>query len=113
MKEEQMNIFKNLKGKAKARWEGLDKNGKILLAALVAIILLIGLFRALPERQKKFPVRPEAIVPVDVIEATAQDRPDLIILSGLVLADIDATLAAEKSGRVVELLADSGQGASK
>lgn len=109
MKEEQMNIFKNLKGKAKARWEGLDKNGKILLAALVAIILLIGLFRALPERQKKFPVRPEAIVPVDVIEATAQDRPDLIILSGLVLADIDATLAAEKSGRVVELLADRGQ----
>lgn len=109
MKEEQMNIFKTLTAKAKARWEGLDKNGKILFSALVVILLLIMLFKALPDREKKFPVRPEAIVPVNVIEAATKDRADLIILSGLVLADIDATLAAEKSGRVVELLADRGE----
>ncbi len=109
MKEKLKEFFENLAGKLKARWEGLDKNGKILLAALVAIILLIGFFKMLPERQKKLPVRPEVIVPVQVIEAAAQDRADLIILSGLVLADIDATLAAEKSGRVVELLADRGE----
>ena len=109
MKEKQEEFFKPLKEKAKDFWGKMDKTGKVLLSVLGGVILLIILFKALPDPQKKFPVRPETIVPVEVIEAVAKDHPDIIILSGLVLADIDATLAAEKSGREVELLADRGQ----
>jgi len=59
--------------------------------------------------KRELPPKQVASVPVQVIEAIAKDRPDIIILSGLVLADIDATLAAEKAGRVVELLAERGE----
>jgi len=100
---------KQLAEKTKALWGKLDKTGKILLSVLGGIILLILLFNVLPPRKKELPAQPVVRVPVQVVEAVAKDRPDIIVLPGLVMADVDATLAAEKSGRVVELLADRGQ----
>jgi len=93
----------------RAAFNRLDKTGKILVSALGVVILFIVLFKVLPDRKRELPPKPVASVPVQVIEAVAKDRPDIIILSGLVLADIDATLAAEKAGRVVELLAERGE----
>jgi membrane fusion protein (multidrug efflux system) len=40
---------------------------------------------------------------------TAADRPDIIVLPGLILANVDAKLAAEKAGRVVDIYAERGQ----
>lgn len=95
--------------KTRAAWERLDKSGKVLTASLGTIALLILLFIALPDRRKELPPQPVLSVPVEVIEAIEKDRPDMIVLPGLVLAHVDATLAAEKAGRVVELLAERGQ----
>jgi membrane fusion protein (multidrug efflux system) len=44
-----------------------------------------------------------------VVKVTAEDRPDIIILPGLILANVDAKLAAEKAGRVMEIYAERGQ----
>ena len=90
-------------------WKRLDKTGKILLGALGTVLLLIVVFKALPERREQLPPKPEETIPVQVVEVTAEDRPDIIVLPGLVLADIDAKLAAEKAGRVVEILVERGE----
>jgi len=113
MKEKLKEFFKPLIEKAKAFWGRLDKTGKILISVLGGIILLIMLFNVLPPRKKELPKQPVVKVPVQVVEAVAEDRPDIIVLPGLVIADVDATLAAEKAGRVVELLADRGQTVTK
>jgi len=109
MMEKTKQLFTKLAEKAKAAFNRLDKTGRILLSALGAVILLIMLFKVLPDRKKELPQQPEIIVPVEVIEVTAENRPDMIVLPGLVLADVDATLAAEKAGRVIELFVDRGQ----
>jgi membrane fusion protein (multidrug efflux system) len=98
-----------MKDKIKKLQDRLGKPGFILLTVLVAVILLTMLLKALPMPEKELPKLPEKQVPVEVVKAVAADLPDQIVLPGLLLADVDATLAAEKSGRVVELLADRGQ----
>lgn len=95
--------------KAKATWKRLDKTGKILLSSLLATIAMIILFKALPSRKEKLPPVQEVIIPVQVVKVTAEDRPDIIVLPGLILANVDAKLAAEKAGRVVEIYAERGQ----
>jgi len=116
MKEKLKSCFEKIKALLRqagqwirARFNRLDKTGKILTVSLGVIILLILLFKILPDRKKELPQQPEIIVPVEVIDVSTENRPDMIVLPGLVLADVDATLAAEKAGRVVEILADRGQ----
>jgi len=107
---EKIKKFTNIvTGKTKALWERLDKTGKILLSTLLAMTLLIVLFKALPARKEKLPPVQEVIIPVQVVKVTAEDRPDIIILPGLILANVDAKLAAEKAGRVMEIYAERGQ----
>jgi membrane fusion protein (multidrug efflux system) len=95
--------------KAKALWKRMDKTGKILLSTFLVMILLIVLFIVLPARKEKLPPVQEVIIPVQVVKVTAEDRPDIIVLPGLILANVDAKLAAEKAGRVVEIYAERGQ----
>lgn len=108
MKEKLKEFSGSTVEKAKSFWGRLDKAGKILMASLLAVVLLIVFFKALPKRERVLPVMPEAVIPVQAVEVTAEDRPDVIVLPGLILADVDAKLSAEKAGRVVELLADRG-----
>jgi membrane fusion protein (multidrug efflux system) len=82
---------------------------KILLGILALIVALTILFKLLPPRKEKLPPVQEVIIPVQVINVTAEDRPDIIVLPGLILADVDAKLAAEKAGRVAEIYAERGQ----
>lgn len=89
-------------------WGRLDKAGKILLSSLIVIVLLIVVFKVLPKREKELPASPEVIIPVQVVEVAAENRPDIIVLPGLVLANVDAKLAAEKAGRVVEIYVERG-----
>jgi len=116
MKEKLKEFFKTLSvlfGRSGqwicSKWNNLGKTGQVLLLVLVLVVELIIFFILLPDRKKTLPPAPEVRVAVEVIKAVADDRPDMIILSGLVLADMDAALAAEKPGRVVELLAERGQ----
>jgi membrane fusion protein (multidrug efflux system) len=81
---------------------------QILIGTLALIVALTVVFKILPKREEQLPVKPEVIIPVQTVKATAEDRPDIIVLPGLVLADIDAKLAAEKAGRIVEILAERG-----
>ncbi|MBM4152098.1 MAG: efflux RND transporter periplasmic adaptor subunit [Kiritimatiellaceae bacterium] len=90
-------------------WNRLDRSGKILLSAIGVMIPMVLILGVLPERKEKLPPVQEVIIPVQVISVTAEDRPDIMILPGLVLAGIDAKLAAEKSGRIVSINADRGQ----
>lgn len=85
-----------------------DKPGKILLGALLAVFVLIVIFKALPGKRPAMPPKPETVIPVQTVTVTAEDRDDIIVLPGRVLAEIDATLSAERAGRVVELLAERG-----
>ncbi len=99
----------NVSEKAKVSWARLDKSGKILLRTLLVSLLLIVLFKALPRHKDALPLKPDIVIPVQVVKVTAKDRPDIIILPGLVLADVDAKLAAERAGRVVEIYVERGQ----
>jgi membrane fusion protein (multidrug efflux system) len=76
-----------------------------MLALIVALTII---FKILPKREKTLPPIQEVIIPVQVVQVTAEDRPDIIVLPGLVLADVDARLAAERAGRVVEIFAERG-----
>jgi membrane fusion protein (multidrug efflux system) len=109
MMEKIKKFINEVAEKAKTQWKRLDKAGKILVSSLLAMIALIILFNALPTRKEKLPPAQEVIIPVQVVKVTAEDRPDIIILPGLILADVDAKLAAEKAGRVVEIYAERGQ----
>lgn len=107
--KEKLNGFCVTAGeRAKSFWGRLDKAGKILLSALLLVILLIAIFKVLPKRKEQLSANPEVIIPVQAITVTAEDRPDMIVLPGLVLADVDARLAAEKAGRVVQIFAERG-----
>jgi membrane fusion protein (multidrug efflux system) len=108
MKDKLKEFFTKLAEKARHFWSRLDKAGKILLSALLAVILLIVVFKVLPKHKEELPPKPDVIIPVQVVTVTAEDRPDMIVLPGLVLANIDAKLAAERAGRVVEILAERG-----
>jgi membrane fusion protein (multidrug efflux system) len=103
------NFINTVTEKTKAFWSRLDKSGKILLSSLLVIILLIVLFKVLPARKAKLPPVQEVIIPVQVVKVTAEDRLDIIVLPGLILADVDAKLAAEKAGRVMEIYVERGQ----
>ena len=87
MMEKIKNFINTVTEKAKAFWKRLDKTGKILLSSLLVITLLILLFKALPARKEKLPPVQEVIIPVQVVKVTAEDRPDIIVLPGLILAD--------------------------
>ncbi len=98
-----------MKEKLNAFLSRFDRSGRILLAVLGTVILLTVLLMILPRRQPELPPQKEKAVPVEVMEVREQDLPNIIVLPGLVLADVDARLSAETQGRVVELLADRGQ----
>jgi membrane fusion protein (multidrug efflux system) len=102
-------FLKNLTGKVRAFWIKQDRTGKILLSSLLVITVLIVFFKALPARKEKLPPVQDVIIPVQTVEVTAENRPDIITLPGLILADVDAKLAAEKAGRIVEIHVDRGQ----
>lgn len=109
MMEKIKSFLKKIAQKTTGFWNRLDKAGKILLGALLIVLLLIVLFKVLPKRKEELPPKPEVVIPVQVVKVTPEDRPDIIVLPGLVLADVDAKLAAEKAGRVVEIFAERGE----
>lgn len=81
---------------------------QILIGMLALIVALTVVFKILPKPGKELPAKPETVIPVRVVEVSEQDRPDWITLPGLVLADIDAKLSAEKAGRIIEICAERG-----
>ena len=97
------------RGKRLEQWSNMNRTKIILLSSLGIITMLIILFKLLPERKKEIPKTPDVIIPVQVVTVTAEDRPDIIVLPGRVLANVNATLAAEKSGRIVQLFVERGQ----
>lgn len=98
-----------MKEKFNALLERFDRSGRILLIVLGVVILLTILLMILPRRQPELPPQKEKAVPVEVIDVQVQNLPNILMLPGLVLADVDARLSAETQGRVVELLVDRGQ----
>lgn len=102
-----------MKEKLKTAREKIGTTGLILVTVLIAVVLLTILLKTLPMPKKELPHLPDKRVSVEVIEARAEDLPDFIVLPGLVLADVDAQLAAETQGRVTELLAERGDAVKK
>lgn len=89
-------------------WNRLNRGGRILLLALILVLELILILKALPERRPGLPPQPENIIPVQTVTVTAENRPDVVVLPGLVRPEIDAVLAAETAGRITELPVDRG-----
>ncbi len=79
-----------------------------LVAAMAASLLLIILMALLKPNGKPVPESHETALPVTVIQVTLTNMADLVYLPAVVEAHVDALLAAEKAGRIVELAADRG-----
>jgi len=80
-----------------------------VFALLIGIVLLVS-FK--PKEKVKKPVK-ESAQPVVVLCVEKMDHQEVISLPALLEATFDATLAAEKPGRVVRILVDRGDGVKK
>jgi membrane fusion protein (multidrug efflux system) len=79
-----------------------------LLALIGVLIVLIIVFKAIKPAPETMPEIGEAAVPVSVMEVKLSSVADVVYLPALIEANVDATLAAEKAGRIVEIKADRG-----
>ncbi|WP_372807569.1 efflux RND transporter periplasmic adaptor subunit [Pontiella sp.] len=93
----------------------LQKNTvRILLAVLaVGLLLLIVVLAMLKPAEKPLPADTEAAVPVSTLTVELTSTPDTVFLPALIEANVNATLAAEKAGRIVQIKVDRGDRVEK
>ncbi|MEN7972942.1 MAG: efflux RND transporter periplasmic adaptor subunit [Verrucomicrobiota bacterium] len=80
----------------------------ILMAVLGLVATLIVLMILLKPNGKKLPEAKEAAVTVSIMTVHPTNTADIVHLPALVAANVDAELAAEKAGRIVEIKVDRG-----
>jgi len=80
----------------------------VLLAVLGLVAILIILMALLKPNGKELPEAKEAAVTVSTLTVHPTNTADIVHLPALVAANVDAELAAEKAGRVVEIHVDRG-----
>lgn len=90
-----------------------NKNSMILLITSTVIVLLIIVMGASKPEEKELPEAKEAAVPVSVIRIAPTNTADYVQLPALIEANVNATLAAEKAGRITGILADRGDQVKK
>jgi membrane fusion protein, multidrug efflux system len=85
------------------------RRGTLLVwGALGVVVLLIVFFAATHKPPEKEPVEPERPLAVRVLDVAPRPMPDVVRLPGRIEPMQEAQLAAERAGRVVEILADKG-----
>ncbi len=84
-----------------------------LLALIGLLVLLIIVLKAIKPAAEVLPETGEAAVPVSTLEVKLTSVADVVYLPALIEANVDATLAAEKAGRIVEIMADRGERVEK
>jgi membrane fusion protein, multidrug efflux system len=84
-----------------------------LLAIVVLLILLIIAMKMLKPAVEELPSATETPMPVSALAVKLTSTEDIVHLPALIEANVDATLAAEKAGRIVELKADRGDRVDK
>jgi membrane fusion protein, multidrug efflux system len=90
------------------------KTGTFLIwGALALVLILIGVFTLQPKPQEEAAIVEEKAVPVRVTEVIPQQIADEIQLPARIEPLQEAYLAAERPGRVMELLTDKGASAEK
>ena len=82
--------------------------GIVLLLTLLIVLLLV--FKPAPKPEN---TGTEAAMTVTTITVHPTNTPDVVILPALITARIDATLAAEKPGRITEIKVDRGDEVTK
>lgn len=85
----------------------------ILYGSLSAIILLIVIMATTKPNGKELPESKEAAVPVLTLSAHLASTADIVYLPAMLEANVNATLSAEKAGRIVELKVDRGDPVEK
>lgn len=80
----------------------------VLLSVIGLFVLLIAAFVILKPNGKPTPESREVAVPVSVMTAHLTNTIDVVYLPALVMANVDATLSAEKAGRIVGIHVDRG-----
>lgn len=80
----------------------------ILLGIIGLLIVLIAVLMVIKRNGKAVPEATEAAVPVFAIPVHLTNTTDVIYLPALIEANVDATLSAEKAGRIVQVLTDRG-----
>ncbi len=85
----------------------------ILFGSLAIILLLIVLMLATKPNGKDLPEATETPVMVSTLRVHLTNTADIVYLPALVEANVNATLSAEKAGRIVKLMADRGDRVEK
>ncbi|MEN8254560.1 MAG: efflux RND transporter periplasmic adaptor subunit [Verrucomicrobiota bacterium] len=85
----------------------------ILLATLGLVAVLIVLMVLFKPNDKELPEAKEAAVTVSILTVHPTNTADMVHLPALVAANVDAKLAAEKAGRIVEIHVDRGDRVEK
>ncbi len=85
----------------------------VLLIVAGIMIVLIAAMIGLGPNGKELPETKEAAMPVSVMAVQPTNTADIVHLPALIEANVDATLAAEKAGRIVEIKADRGDQVEK
>lgn len=80
-----------------------------LYATLTLVILLIVLMVFIKPNGKKLPETREAPVPVSTLRVQPTNTADIVYLPARIEANVNATLSAEKAGRIVALMVDRGE----
>lgn len=84
-----------------------------LLITVSILIGLIILIPALKPTEEKMPEAQEAAMPISTLMVTLTNTADVVFLPALIEANVNATLSAEKAGRIIELTADRGDRVEK
>ena len=85
----------------------------ILIAAVSLLVLLIVVMALLKPGVKPLPETAEPVVPVSLLEVHLSNTVDVVYLPAMIEAKVDATLSAEKAGRIAEIRADRGDRVEK
>ncbi len=80
----------------------------ILLVVVLLLVALIAAFLMLKPPANPLPAATEAAMPVSTITVHPTSLEDIVYLPAMIEAKVDATLSAEKAGRVVEIKVDRG-----
>jgi len=80
----------------------------IFFGSLTIILLLIVLMSVTKPNGKDLPKVTEVAVMVSTLQIHLTNAADIVYLPALIEANVNATLSAEKAGRIVELMADRG-----
>ncbi len=100
-------------GRIKPFDEKFGRTRFVLVGTLAFIVLLTLLLMVLGRPEPKLQPADESIVPITILKVMPADVDDVVYLPGRITADVDATLTAEISGLVTELLADRGDTVTK